>query len=266
MDLADRLSMLRARADGQRAALDCQKTTETALVLPFFDALGYDPFDVRAVEPEASVEGEDETVDYALKRDGRPVMLVECTAATKPLEAPGAPALLRHAEAMDVPLVLFTNGIRFQFYAVDEGEAEPPDGPALDFDLLDHSSNEVDVLRRLARPVFEADAVGAAMRAWTRSRQVRSYLTQQRDAPDAPLVQFVATQICDENVSGDELDRLRSVVQNVLDELLGATEDDNERPAPRAESPVPPGGADADTQRRTGVFEKDIVKRALNDL
>ena len=266
MDLADRLSMLRARADGQRPALDRQKATETALILPFFDALGYDPFDVRAVEPEAGVEGEDETVDYALKRDGRPVMLVECTAATKPLEGLADPALLRHAEAMDVPLVLFTNGVRFRVYPVGGDDAEPPDGPALDFDLLDHSSGEVDVLRRLARPVFEADAVGAAMRAWTRSRQVRAYLTQQRDAPDAPLVQFVATQICDENVSGDELDRLRSVVQNVLDELLGATEDANEPPAPREESPVPPGGTDADAQRRTGVFEKDIVKRALNHL
>jgi len=266
MDLADRLSMLRARADGQRAALDRQKATETALLLPFFDALGYDPFDVRAVEPDVRVERADETVDYALKRDGTPVMFVECMRATRVLEVPDDSILLRHAEAMDVPFVLFTNGVRFRVYRVGGDGAGSSEELILDFDLLDYEPGEVDVLRRLARPVFDADDVCAAAYGRTRSRQVREYLTRQRDAPDASFVRFVATQICDETVSGDELDRLRPVVQNVLDELLGQAEDEKEPPAAREGSPVPPGGEDATERKRAGVFEKDIVKRALNDL
>ena len=266
MDLADRLSMLQARVDGQRAALDRQKKTETALILPFFDALGYDPFDVRTVEPEASVGEGDETVDYALKRDDTPVMLVECTGAARALEAPDDSALFRQAEAMGVPLVLFTNGVRFQFYTVDEGEAEPSGGPALDFDLLDHASGAVGVLRRLARPVFDADGVRAALHGHTRSRQVREYLAGQKDAPDAPFVQFVASQACGGTVPSDELDRFRPVVQNVLEELLGATEDEDGALAARGESPVPVNEGGATERKTSGVFEKDIVKHALNDL
>ena len=264
MDLADRLSMLQARVDGQRAALDRQKKTETALVLPFFDALGYDPFDVRAVEPEASLGEGDETVDYALKRDGTPVMLVECTDAAGAPDPPDNPALFRQAEAMGVPLVLFTNGVRFQFYTVGGDEAEPSDGPALDFDLLDHASGEVDVLRRLARPVFDADGARAALYGRTRSRQVREYLARQKDAPDAPFVQFVATQVCDGTVPSDELDRFRPVVRSVLEELLGATE--GEALTARGGSPVPVGGGSATERKTSGVFEKDIVKHALNHL
>ncbi len=144
-------------------------------------------------------------------------------------------------------------------------DAEPADGPALDFDLPDHASGEVDVLRRIARLVFNADDVCVLLHGRSRSRQVREHLTQQRDAPDAPFVPFVAMQICDENVPGNKPVRLRSVVQHVLDALLGATEDDGP-PASRAEAPVPPDGADADARKWTGVFEKDIVKRALDDL
>lgn len=107
MDLANRLSTLRARAEGQRAVFDRQRKTETAIVFPFFDALGYDPFDVRDVEPEAPVDGaEEETVDYVLKKDGRPVMLVECMEATEALDAPDEDALFRQAQALDPSLVV----------------------------------------------------------------------------------------------------------------------------------------------------------------
>jgi hypothetical protein len=266
MDLANRLSILQTRADEQRAALDHQKKAETALVLPFFDALGYDLFDVRAVEPEVNV-GKDggETVEYALKREDRPVVLVECEGETASAEVPDDHTLFRHAEAMDVPLVLFTDGLRNRFYAVVADEDERPGEPLLDLDLLDYTSEDVDLLRQFTRPVFDRAAV-RTIRGHARNRQVREYLAQQKEAPDAPFVQFVATQICDGNVPDGELDRFRPAVQNVLDELLREPEPGRRSPAAREEAPVPPAEEGTEKQQEPGVFGKDVVKRALNDL
>ncbi len=63
----------------------------------------------------------------------------------------------------------------------------------------------------------------------------------------------------------DALGRFCPVVQNVLDELIGEAEDGREPPAAREESPAPPDGTDANERRTSGVFEKDIVKRAFDD-
>ncbi|MEF8865368.1 MAG: hypothetical protein V5A20_06355 [Salinibacter sp.] len=270
MTLADRLSLLRARAEGQRAALDRQKQTETALVLPFFDALGYDPFDVRNVEPEAGIDGEDEVVDYVLKRDETPVMLVECTEATGGLDELEEDALFGHAEAMGAPIVVFTNGLQSRFYAVPDGNGGRPEEPVLAFDLLDHTPGDVDTLRQFARPVFDEEEIRGTAHSRVRSRQLREYLVRQKDAPDVPFVRFVATQVCGDSVSEDELDRLRPVVQNVLDELLEETQNERTPLSAQKESPVPPNGEavsnrEAAEQKQTGVFEKDIVKRVLDE-
>lgn len=266
MDLADRLSILQTRADEQHAALDHQKKTETALVLPFFDALGYDPFDLRAVEPEANVgDGEEATVEYALKREGRPVVLVACGGEAVSSEGPDDHPLFRHAEAMDVPLVLFTDGLRYRFYAVAADDEERSGEPLLDLDLLDYTSRDVDLLRQFTRPVFDREAV-RTIRDQARNRQVREYLARQKEAPDAPFVQFVATQICDGSVPDGELDRFRPAVQTVLDELLEDPDPGRRAPAAREEAPVPPAEEGPETQPEPGVFGKEIVKRALDDL
>ena len=78
MEFTEKVSALQSSAENQLPALNSLKKTETALVLPFFDVLGYNPFDVRDVEPDFNVGLGDKgmrTVDYALKREGAPLML-----------------------------------------------------------------------------------------------------------------------------------------------------------------------------------------------
>jgi len=272
MDLANRLSILRARAEEQRAALDRQKKTETALVLPFFDALGYDPFDVRDVEPEATVEqeGDEDTVDYVLKKEGRPVMLVEWMETNEAPKASDDHDLFRHAGALDASLVVFTNGLRYRFYVVSEGHVRGDGKPILDFDLLNHDSGDVDALRRLTKRAFDADELLTATYERTRSRQVREYLVQQTDAPDTPFVQFVAAQVSNGSAADEDLDEFRPVVQRVLNELFEAAADEREPSSARNDAPVPSNGKAvpdeaANGQEQVGVFEKDIVKRVLEE-
>jgi len=268
MDLIDRLSILRASAEGQHHALDSQKKTETALVLPFFDALGYDPFDVQDVEPEVRAGGdeEDATVDYVLKKEGAPVMFVQCAAATEDLEVDDDHVLLRHLDTLEAALVVFTNGLRYQFYA----NARPRDEAVFEFDLLDSGPAAVETLRRFSKRAFDPDEIHAVTDDGSYSRQVREYLVQQKDAPDAPFVQFVAAQIHDGDVPDDALDRLRPVVQEALEELAGEGEVDHGGGPGREWRPASPNGepvahGDKDGENTSGVFEKDLVKRVLDD-
>jgi len=267
MDLIDRLSILRASAEGQHHALDTPKKTETALVLPFFDALGYDPFDVQDVEPEVRVgEGEDEvTVDYALKKEGKTVMLVQCSAATEGLDVDEEHGLLRHLDTEAADLVVFTNGLHYQFYADVAPEARPE--AVFTFDLLHAESAATETLRRVTKRAFDPDTLRATPDDRSYDRRVQEYLTRQKDAPDAPFVQFVAAQIHDGDVPDDALDQLRPVVQHALEDLADETEYGTSNGDERRRSPNgdPVAHDDRGDQGTAGVFEKDIVKRVLED-
>ena len=80
MDLVEKLRELSAEVESRLAAAKrSEANTSQFLVMPFFEALGYGVHNPNDVEPEftADVGIQREKVDYALKRDGNPVVLVE---------------------------------------------------------------------------------------------------------------------------------------------------------------------------------------------
>lgn len=228
MDLSAQLDALRASAEEQRSMLDGQKRTEHALVLPLFQALGYDPFDVRHVEPnyEIGLSGQGmEAVDYALKRENRPLLFVQCEDAGTDLDAFEGSFLFRHFEQLPVDVVAFTNGLHYRFYAHLGPNISVDERPFLTFDLMEEAPDQVEQLRALARPVFDAESVLSDAYVRTCSRMLRSYFALQRQSPDDRLVRFLATQVYDAEVTDHVVARFRPVVRGVLKELAGGRAD-----------------------------------------
>ena len=60
--------------------LETEEATKSALVIPFIQMLGYEIFDPTEVVPEFTAGGpkKGEKVDYALMKDGKPTILIEC--------------------------------------------------------------------------------------------------------------------------------------------------------------------------------------------
>ena len=58
-----------------------EEATKTSLIMPFFRILGYDVFNPNEFMPEFVADvglKKGEKVDYAIKLDNEPVILVEC--------------------------------------------------------------------------------------------------------------------------------------------------------------------------------------------
>jgi hypothetical protein len=224
MKLTEKVSALQSSAQSQLPALNTLRKTENALLLPFFDALGYDPFDVREVEPEFDVGLEEQgmgTVDYALKREGVPLVFVQCEEAKTDLGTYDNRFLFQHFDDLEANIAVFTNGLSYRFYANLEAEIHTYDRPFLEFDLLDHNPAEIESLKRLTKTAFDTKELLAAAYDLKSGRLLRDYLVQQQESPDEHLVRFMAAQVYEGEVSGEEVDRFRSVVQRVLNEFVG---------------------------------------------
>ncbi len=257
MGLFEALSALKASAERQLHALNTKKKTENALLLPFLDALGYDPFNVREVEPEHAVElkeGSTRTVDYAVNIDGAPAMLFQCEDATADLDALGSGPLFRHFGSLDASIVVRTNGLNYQFYA-DFGAGGDVDGrPFLTFDLLDYEPEQIPYLERLTKPEFDTQEVLTTAFKLKHTRLLHHYFVQQREALDKHFVRFLAAQVYEGEVTEEILERFHPVVQKLLREF-DMEEREIQRSAPSrtddARSPNEDEGTDAEERERT---------------
>ena len=95
MDFIDQIKELATRIPNTLEFIQTEEATKTALVMPFVRVLGYnteDPEDPREVVPEFIAyvgDRKGEKVDYAIMKDGKPVLLIECKAAGTALNRPG---------------------------------------------------------------------------------------------------------------------------------------------------------------------------------
>jgi len=239
MKFTEKVSALQSSAESQLPALNSLKKTKTALVLPFFKTLGYNPFDVREVEPEFNIGlGEQgmRAVDYALKREGAPLMFFQCEEAKTDLGGYESSFLFEHFDELGVDVAVFTNGLSYRFYANLGAEMNVAQRPFLEFDLLDYSPGQIERLEQLTKSAFDSEEIISAACTLKSGRMLRRYFAQQQQSLDEHLVRFIAAQIFKGEVSDDVVERFRPVVQSVLEEFI---EEEAERP-----QPVPSGEED----------------------
>lgn len=236
MEVREEIAKVKSSAEEQVSLLRDKSKSENALLLPFFAALGYHPFDVREVEPDYTVGldvEEEKTVDYAIKKDGSPVMLYTLKEIGTDLDSCDPEPLLQSLEKSDALVGVLTNGIEYHFYAdlasfysVLKGETTPDRRPFLTFDVLRYESRDIEDLRRLTKPKFDAGEILSSAHRLKYKRLFRNYLRHQLENPDDEFVEFMAGQIHNGGSAKGDPGMYESPLQETLRELMGKEEED----------------------------------------
>ena len=119
MDFIDQLRLLSSRIAATRSMVQTEEATKTAMIMPLIQALGYNVFDPMEVTPELIADigtKKGEKVDYAILRDGKPVMLFECKKAGAELSINNAGQLFRYFHVTAARFGVLTNGLVYRFF------------------------------------------------------------------------------------------------------------------------------------------------------
>ncbi|MDT3995968.1 endonuclease, partial [Mammaliicoccus fleurettii] len=79
---------LSKRINTLKEQVNTEEATKTALILPFFQKLGYDIFNPMEFTPEYIADvgiKKGEKVDYAIMNDNQPTILIECKSVNEKL-------------------------------------------------------------------------------------------------------------------------------------------------------------------------------------
>lgn len=198
MDLIDKLTELSARIQRQKDSVLTEEAAKTAFVLPFLQSLGYDVFNPSEVIPELTADHgvkRGEKVDYAIKLDGRIIILIECKTVGANLEAKHAGQLFRYFSVTESPFGVLTDGIRYLFFSDLEKENKMDDRPFFEFNLLQFTESHVDELKKFTKSAFDLQTIISTASNLKYHKALMEEIQKEFDNPSDELVKFFSSRV-----------------------------------------------------------------------
>lgn len=223
MDFADRIRELASNVQRQLPNVRTEEATKHALVMPFIAALGYNVFDPTEVTPELVADvgvKKGEKVDYAILRDGKPIILFECKHHTADLRKEHASQLYRYFSVTDARFGVLTNGIAYRFFSDLDAPNKMDSKPFFEFSLLDHREQSIEELKKFSKSVFDLSGILATASELKYTREIQRIIAEQLQQPSEEFVRFFASQIYDGKLTQSVREQFASITQRALKQFI----------------------------------------------
>lgn len=257
MDLIDRLRVLASQAPKQLELIKTEESTKTALVMPFINALGYNVFDPGEVTPELIADQgvkKGEKVDYAILKDGKPVILFECKWSGTDLSKEHASQLFRYFTVTEARFGILTNGITYHFFSDTEEPNKMDQKPFFEFNLMDIKESAVEELKKFSKTTFDIEKACNTAIDLRYSNEIKRIMAEELNSPSEDIVKFFGSKIYSGKLMPSVKQRFTEVIKRALNQFINdrinerlkiaieqekATPDVKEEPLPVADKLVP---------------------------
>lgn len=171
-----------------------EQATKSALIVPLLQTLGYDTSDPMEVYPEFGADAPDvkgEKVDYAILRDEKPIILIECKSLGENLNKPQNIAqLFKYFNATHARFGLLTNGIIYKFFTDIEKDNIMDSKPFFEFNMLEHQEGDIAELRKFSKSVFQPNDLRDNASDLKYTNEIKKIIAEQFSEPSPEFVKF----------------------------------------------------------------------------
>ncbi len=234
MDFIDQIRQIAARIPRQLEHIRTEEATKTALVMPFINALGYNVFDPTEVVPEFTADvglKKGEKVDYAILKDGKPIMLFECKAAGSNLGQEQFGQLLRYFHTSSARVGVLTNGVQYRFFTDLDSPNVMDNKPFLELDLMDIKEVSVQEVKRFGKLTFNADELTLAAAQLRYTKEIKELIAEQFVCASQELVAFFVGRVYSGLKTKAVMARFTEVTQRALQQFVTDSINDRLRQA-----------------------------------
>lgn len=210
-DLFSSLEKQRKCVIKYRDKMHNEEHTKMGFILPFFKVLGYNMLAPDEVIAEYSCDfgtKKGEKVDFAIMKEGDPIILIEAKHCDKVLDERFASQLSRYFNQTDVKLGILTNGIQYWFYSDFDKVNIMDSEPFYKFDILNFTEEDVAKLHNFTKDVFLSDE--EVLTNWRLNGVVNLYhewLEEQMTRPSKDFLQLFCSSLS-YKVNVDDLQKI----------------------------------------------------------
>lgn len=223
MDIREAIKDVAKRSRIALEHAETEEATKNGVIMPLIRALGFDVFDLSQVVPEFHADvgvKKGEKVDYALKIDGKIVMLVEAKPRTVELGNAQYTQLYRYFAVTEAKIAILTNGAQAWFFSDIDEKNKMDKRPFFKFDLESYDEQDVKELAKFHRDSFVIDNILQAASTLKYTSAAANYINQQMQNPDDEFIRVVAKQIHDGMITKGVVDQLRPSIIAAFQKIL----------------------------------------------
>jgi predicted type IV restriction endonuclease len=247
MDFIDQLRVLSSRIANTKDMIQTEEATKNAMVMPFIQILGYNPFDPLEVTPELVADvgtKKGEKVDYAILREGKPIIIFECKKSGADLSISHASQLFRYFHVTSARFGVLTNGLVYKFFTDLEQPNKMDEKPFFEFNILDFKDRDIEELKKFAKTAYDLDTILNTANDLKYTRSIQQKLAEWIVSPSEDFVRLVSADLIgSKRFTPAVKDQFTIIAKRAFEQLIG--EKINERlkgamtpdPAPVAIAP-----------------------------
>lgn len=215
MDFKDQIKQLSDRVNKMKDKILTEEATKNAFVMPFINCLGYDVFNPLEVVPEFIADigiKKGEKVDYAILKDGAPIILVECKHWSADLD-PHNSQLFRYFHTTTAKFGILTNGIFFRFYTDLVEPNKMDEKPFFEFRIDDMKEVQIEKLKEFHKSYFSLDSIINTASELKFMSELRTMIIKEISEPADEFTRYFAKAVYPSNVTPKVLDQFRGLVK-----------------------------------------------------
>jgi hypothetical protein len=223
MDFIDEIKALSSRIPNVVANIKTEEATKNALVMPFINLLGYNVFNPTEVTPEFTADHgtkKGEKVDYAIYKDGCPIILIECKTIDSDLDKEHASQLFRYFNVCDAKVGILTNGIIYKFFSDLEATNKMDNKPFLEIDLLDIKEPLIEELKRFKKEAFNIDELTTVAIELKYTKEIKQILLTEMASPSEDFVKFFANKVYDGKITQNVRSNFVDITKNAFNQFI----------------------------------------------
>lgn len=222
MDFKDSILQFASRVDKLCPQIKTEEATKNALIMPFIQLLGYDVFNPSEVNPEFIADigiKKGEKVDYAIMKDGKPIILIECKHYSENLN-PHNSQLFRYFHTTEAKFGLLTNGVQFKFYTDLTTPNKMDEKPFFEFDVTNIKDNEIQELKKFSSSYFDIENVTSTASELKYLNQLKALIVDEISLPSEDFVRYFAKKVYGSIVTQKVLDQFTPITKRAFSLII----------------------------------------------
>lgn len=222
MDFKDYIKQLAERITKLKDNIQTEEATKNAFIMPFIQTLGYDVFNPMEVVPEMDcdlVRKKGEKIDYAILKDGEPIILFECKHWMQDLDLHST-QLQKYFVASKAKFGVLTNGLIYRFYTDLCKPNLMDDTPFLEIKMLSLKDEQIEELKKFHKSYFNIENIISSAGELKYLAELKRIIKNESASPSDEFVKMLVRRIYDGKVTQSIIEQFRELVKQSINDYI----------------------------------------------
>lgn len=222
MDFKDTILQLADRIAKLKENIATEEATKNAFIMPMIAALGYDVFNPIEVVPELDcdlVKKKGDKIDYAIMKDGLPILLIECKHWSQDLNLHDT-QLQKYFVASNARFGVLTNGIEYRFYTDLDKPNIMDERPFLVVKMDDMSDSEIEQVKKFHKSYYDVEEILSTAQELKYMTEIKAILANEFSNPSKDFVKYIIRPVYSGQIKENVLDLFTPIVKKSIAAII----------------------------------------------